>query len=91
MEDPESRHIGIFIHDLLQEAFRGFVGKKPVLDENFRKYFQKIYESRFAAVFGRAGRSDTFLMETVLKTRLERFFDHEASRCETRCQAGALC
>ena len=83
LEDPESRHIGIFIHDLLQEAFGGFVGKKPVLDAHFRKYFQKIYESRFAAVFGKAGRSDTFLMETVLKTRLERFLDQEALRCET--------
>ncbi len=49
---------------------------------HFRKYFQKIYESRFAAVFGKAGRSDTFLMETVLKTRLERFLDQEALRCE---------
>src|SRR5258708_12082542 len=28
-------------------------------------------------------RSDTFLMETVLKTRLERFLDQEALRCET--------
>ena len=83
LEDPESRHIGIFIHDLLQEAFGGFIGKKPVLDIHFRKYFQKIYESRFAAVFGKAGRSDTFLMETVLKTRLERFLDQEALRCET--------
>ena len=81
LETPESRHIGIFIHDLLQEAFRGFVGKKPLLDEDFRKYFQKIYETRFAAVFGRANRSDTFLMETVLKTRLERFYNFEASRC----------
>jgi len=83
LEDPESRHIGIFIHDLLQEAFGGFIGKKPVLDAPFRKYFQKIYESRFTAVFGKAGRSDTFLMETVLKTRLERFLDQEALRCET--------
>jgi len=83
LDDPESRHIGVFIHDLLQEAFQGFVGKKPVLDAHFRKYFQKIYESRFAAVFGKAGRSDTFLMETVLKTRLERFLDQEALRCET--------
>jgi len=82
LEDPENRHIGIFIHDLLQEAFGGFVAKKPVLDVHFRKYFQKIYESRFAAAFGRAGRSDTFLMETVLKTRLERFLDQEALRCE---------
>jgi len=82
LEDPESRHIGIFIHDLLQEAFGGFIGKKPVLDAQFKKYFQKIYETRFAAVFGKAGRSDTFLMETVLKTRLERFLDQEALRCE---------
>ena len=83
LEDPESRHIGIFIHDLLQQVFGGFVGKKPVLDLHFRKYFKKIYESRFATVFGKAGRSDTFLMETVLKTRLEQFLDQEALRCET--------
>ena len=82
LEDPESRHVGIFIHDLLQQAFAGFVGKKPVLDAHFRKYFKKIYESEFAAVFGKAGRSDTFLMETVLKTRLEQFLDQEALRCE---------
>jgi len=82
LDDPESRHIGNFVHELLQEAFGGFVGKKPVLDANFRKYFQKIYESRFADFFGKAQRSDTFLMETVLKTRLDRFLDQEASRCE---------
>ena len=82
LEDPEGRHIGVFIHDLLQEAFGGFVGKKPILDTNFRKYFQKIYEFRFEAVFGRQKRSDIFLMETVLKTRLERFLDQEALRCE---------
>jgi len=83
LEAPESRHIGIFIHDLLEETFKGFAGKKPVLDGNFREYFQKIYEAKFSAVFGKAGRSDTFLMETVLKTRLERFLGTEALRCET--------
>jgi len=83
LEDPESRHIGTFIHELLQESFEGFIGKKPVLDTDFRKYFQKIYASRFDDVFGKAGRSDTFLMETVLKTRLERFLDQEALRCGT--------
>ncbi len=41
LEDPESRHIGIFIHDLLQEAFGGFVGKKPVLDAAFQEIFSK--------------------------------------------------
>ncbi len=83
LEEPESRHIGVFIHDLLQEAFGPFIGKRPVLDTGFRKYFQKIYESKFETVFGRQKRSDTFLMETVLKTRLERFLDQEALRCES--------
>jgi ATP-dependent helicase/nuclease subunit B len=83
LEDPESRHVGIFIHDLLQQTFEGFVGKKPVLDDHFRKYFQKIYASKFADVFGKAGRSDSFLMETVLKTRLGRFLEEEALRCLT--------
>ncbi|MBF0504360.1 MAG: PD-(D/E)XK nuclease family protein [Candidatus Omnitrophica bacterium] len=86
LDNPEARHIGTFIHDLLEEAFGGFVGKKPLLDETFRKYFQKIYESKFAAVFGRAGRSDAFLMETVLKTRLERFLNFEAARCRDQVQ-----
>ena len=82
LETFESRHIGNFIHGLLEEAFRGFVGRKPVLDAEFRKYFQKIYDARFADVFGKSGRSDTFLMETVLRTRVERFLDQEAKRCE---------
>ena len=81
LEDPEGRHIGTFIHGLLEEAFKGFVGKKPVLDDHFQKYFYKIYESRFNATFGKAGRNDTFLMATVLKTRLERFLQEEALRC----------
>ncbi|MBF0511935.1 MAG: PD-(D/E)XK nuclease family protein [Candidatus Omnitrophica bacterium] len=82
LEDPESKHIGVFVHALLQETFGVFIGKKPVLDEGFRKYFFKIYESRFAQSFGLAGRRDTFLMETVIRARLEHFFDKEAKRCE---------
>jgi len=82
LEDPESRHVGTFIHDLLKDVFSGFMGKKPVLDETFKNYFQKIYQSRFDAYFGRQRRSDIFLMETVLKTRLERFLDVESRRCE---------
>ncbi|MDE2028536.1 MAG: PD-(D/E)XK nuclease family protein, partial [Candidatus Omnitrophica bacterium] len=82
LEDVESRHIGVFIHELLQEVFGIFVGKKPVLDAAFRRYYQKVYDSKFEQTFGRKRRSDTFLMETVLKTRLERFLEQEALRCE---------
>ena len=37
LEDPESRHIGTFIHDLLEETLGKFAGKKPVLDAGFQK------------------------------------------------------
>lgn len=82
LDDPQSRHIGTFVHNLLEEAFKGFIGKKPVIDEHFRRYFQKIYATCFTEIFTRLKRSDSFLVDTVLKTRLERFLDLEAKRCE---------
>ena len=81
LEDPGSRHVGIYIHDLLESAFKGFLSSKPVLDQGFRDYFAKLHEAAFAEVFKKAGRNDTFLMETVLKSRLERFLDVESVRC----------
>ncbi len=81
LDDPQSRQVGTFIHDLLEEAFKVFLNKTPVIDEQFNRFFQKIYQARFDAVFGKAGRSDTFLMKTVLEARLERFIKEEADRC----------
>lgn len=81
LEDPQSRHVGIYVHGLLQKAFEGFLSTKPILDGGFRHYFAKLHESSFDEVFKRAGRNDTFLMETVLKARLERFLDVESVRC----------
>lgn len=82
LEDPQSRHIGTFIHNLFEQAFKGFIGKKPVIDHTFEKFFYKIYETQFAEKFAKAKRSDTFLMETVLRTRLEYFLKQEAKRCQ---------
>ncbi len=82
LEDPQSRHIGIFIHNLFEQAFKGFIGKRPVIDHTFEKFFYKIYETQFAESFAKAKRSDTFLMETVLRTRLEYFLKEEAKRCQ---------
>lgn len=82
LENLQSRHIGTFIHNLFEKTFKVFLGKKPVIDESFKKYFYKIYESDFNQTFSKSRRSDTFLMETVLRTRLDRFLKEEAKRCQ---------
>jgi len=82
LDDPQGKHVGIFVHALLEEAFRRFKGKKPVVDAAFGRYFRGLFETRFEETFGAAMASDAFLMKEVLSTRLERFIQEEARRCK---------
>ena len=81
LDEPEAKHIGTFVHGILEDAFKSFINKKPVLDEEFKRYFFKIIDNRFEESFGRRQRTDAFLMKKVLETRFERFFEAEAKRC----------
>jgi hypothetical protein len=78
LNEPENRQVGTFIHELLEEAFKGFVGRRPVIDERYRHYFQQILDARFAQTLGKAGRADVFLLKTVIEERMRRFLDAEA-------------
>ena len=80
LDDPESRHIGTFVHQVLEDAFIPFIGKKPLIDKEFRRRFTRIFESRFYETFGRGMKSDAFLIKAVLENRLGRFLDTEAAR-----------
>ena len=82
LDDPQSRHIGTFIHGLLEDAFKPWIGKKPVIDVQFQKHFKDMFESRFHQFFGRGMRSDAFLIKTVVENRLNRFLDVEAKRLD---------
>jgi ATP-dependent helicase/nuclease subunit B len=82
LDDPQSRHIGTFVHDLLEASFKPMIGKVPVIDADFRKYFKAIFESRFHEYFGRGMKSDAFLIKAVLENRLDRFLEVEAKRLE---------
>ncbi|HLD87733.1 MAG TPA: PD-(D/E)XK nuclease family protein [Candidatus Omnitrophota bacterium] len=82
LDDPDGKHVGIFVHALLEEAFRRFKGKKPVLNAAFGRYFRGLFEIRFEQTFGGAVASDAFLMKEVLSARLQRFLQQEARRCE---------
>lgn len=82
LEEPENRQVGTFVHDLLEQTFKPFVNKKPVIDAEFKLYFQKVLNERFAATFGKGRTADAFLLKSVLDARLHRFLEHEAQSPE---------
>ncbi len=80
LEEPENKEVGTFIHGLLEDVFRPFIGRTPVIDDNFRKKFLKKFEEKFFQEFARSMKSDSFLLKKVLAVRLSRFLDQEAER-----------
>ena len=77
---PQSSHIGIFIHELLEETFGEFKGKKPIIDERFRDYFFERMEKKFEDTLSRRMKSDSFLLKKIIKNRLNKFLDSEIER-----------
>lgn len=77
---PQAGDIGNFVHELLEEAFKKFIGKEPVIDAGFRKYFRGLFEKLFDEKIAALMRSDAFLVREVLKYRLEKFLDYEQAR-----------
>ena len=47
LDEPEARQVGTFIHELLEEAFKPFLGKGVNIDHRFRDRFIKMFEDRF--------------------------------------------
>ncbi len=80
LEEPDARLIGTLIHGLLEQAFRPFIGKRPVVDDKFRRHFFRLFDHMFEQTFGRSMRSDLFLLKTVMIERLSRFIDNESLR-----------
>jgi len=82
LDEPENRHIGTFVHEVLEDMFQPFLGRQPVVDQAFIKRFMNEVEKRFVNVFGRGRGSDAYLMKSVLVSRMRRFLDTEADRRE---------
>ena len=77
---PQASCIGTFIHELLEETFKKFKGKKPIIDQKFKKYFKKVMQERFKDQLARRMRADSFLLKKIISDRLERFLDNEIER-----------
>lgn len=79
LDEPENRQVGTFIHELLEETFRRFIGRRPIITPAFRRYFQRALDRKFQSELGKAMKSDAFLLKKVLDVRLRRFLDQEAN------------
>ena len=80
LDDPQSSCIGTFIHKLLEETFYTFLGKKPLIDSKFKKYFFKKLEDNFKRELAPRMRSDSLFLKKIIENRLSRFLDIEAQR-----------
>ena len=80
LEEPEAADIGNFIHELLEETFSKFVGRKPRINKDFRNYFFETLERKFDEEFRKKMKSDAFLIKEVLTFRLYKFLDYEEKR-----------
>ncbi|MFA5119110.1 MAG: PD-(D/E)XK nuclease family protein [Candidatus Omnitrophota bacterium] len=80
LEEPEGADIGTFIHELLHETFRRFIGNKPRIDDAFTREFFQVFERKFSQEFERKMKSDAFLIKEILTFRLGRFLENEKQR-----------
>ena len=80
LDEPEAASIGTFVHKLLDETFRPFVGKKPDIDPDFKKYFYKIMEKNFNEQIRKRMKSDAFLLWGIVTDRMDKFLNNEAGR-----------
>lgn len=77
LDEPEARHIGTFIHELLEEVYKPFLLKKPVIDLRFQQRVLGKFEERFNDTFLKSMKADSFLLKAVLLERLKRFLENE--------------
>lgn len=83
LDEPENRQVGTFIHEVLEEIFRPWIGCRPEVDLSLCVTAQKILDRRFQERFARSGRSDLFFLKRVMDERLRRFMEIEVERCRT--------
>ncbi|MBD3245456.1 MAG: hypothetical protein GF333_00405 [Candidatus Omnitrophica bacterium] len=82
LQEPEPATIGTFLHELLEESFTPYAGKRPVLDERFEKEFFRRMEDKFEREVSRRMKSDALLLKKIFRFRLKKFLRNERERSE---------
>ncbi len=86
LDEPEARQVGTFLHELLEDAFKPFLNKKPEINSAFRNRFAKIFEDKFEATLARSMKSDAFMLKAIITERMDRFLDNEASGADRQVE-----
>lgn len=86
LDEPEARHVGTFIHSLLEKGFKQFLGKKPKIDSVFRDRLMTLFDEQFESTFSRSMKSDAFLLKSVIAERLNGFLNNEQTHEERRVE-----
>ncbi|MFA7114720.1 MAG: PD-(D/E)XK nuclease family protein [Candidatus Omnitrophota bacterium] len=76
-EDIDAIGIGTFVHELLDKAFKQFIGKKPGIDAKFIKYFFKLFDDKFDNEIKKRTKSGAILLKNILTARFESFINAE--------------
>jgi len=79
LDEPEARHVGTFIHQILEDIFKPFLKTRPNIDASFITQFKKQFEVQFDGIFKKSMKSDSFLLRSVIWERLHRFILNEQS------------
>ncbi len=83
LDEPDAAIIGNFFHQFLEEAYRPFEGRRPVLDDDFEAGFKALFERHFREEFTQRMRSDDFLVRRVMEHKLKAFLAFERERMGT--------
>ena len=79
LDEPGSADVGNFIHELLEETFKKFINRKPIINKEFKDYFWEVFNNKFSSSIQKRMKSDSLLLKGIIKNRLEKFLEEEAN------------
>jgi len=80
LDEPGAKDIGNFFHELLEETWRKFINKTPLINKNFKLMFMRVFEDKFSHSLARRMKADSFLLKGIIKNRLKKFLAEEKKR-----------
>lgn len=83
-EEPESKDIGNFIHELLKESFMDFVMRDNSfkIDEDFKEKFLLLFQREFDQQLGKRYKTESFLIKKIIEFHLKNFLEMESIRAK---------
>ncbi|MFA5271156.1 MAG: PD-(D/E)XK nuclease family protein [Candidatus Omnitrophota bacterium] len=78
LDEPQGADVGNFIHELLDETFKKFINRKPIIDKEYKDYFWEIFNNNFSSSIQKRMKSDSLLLKGIIKNRMEKFLEEEA-------------